>query len=384
MLSRRTLLASLCAAPRMLGATPPILLPARRNDFHQLLVPARIDGSQPLWCELDSGGGGALVFIESAKASAIGITPTGFGRSAGPLESALSLDGRTRITLAFPGLKLSEQELVIKNAPLLGDKDASIGMLVLSRFVVELDHESPGVRLHDPESFRYTGPGRAFPFSIEENNPYTTATLTLRDGKEVNARLVIDTGAAGSIAYLSRSFAAEHHLPERALGSAADSLGRRACRLERFGLGQLVVNRPVVHQFLEPGFGGKAEPDGMIGVEFLRRFKVFFDYGRSRMILEPNSRYVEPSRFDASGLRVHRVPNIADAVRIYQVLPDTPGAEAGLQETDLIVAVDDTPVQRMSPGLVQEALARDGRECRLLVQRGYEVFGVELKLRKLL
>jgi membrane-associated protease RseP (regulator of RpoE activity) len=154
--------------------------------------------------------------------------------------------------------------------------------------------------------------------------------------------------------------------------------------LERFGLGQLVVNRPVVHQFLEPGFGGKAEPDGMIGVEFLRRFKVFFDYGRSRMILEPNSRYVEPSRFDASGLRVHRVPNIADAVRIYQVLPDTPGAEAGLQETDLIVAVDDTPVQRMSPGLVQEALARDGRECRLLVQRGYEVFGVELKLRKLL
>ena len=99
----------------------------------------------------------------------------------------------------------------------------------------------------------------------------------------------------------------------------------------------------------------------MIGVEFLRRFKVFFDYGRGRMILEPNSRYAEPSRFDASGLRVHRVANLPDAVRIYQVLPETPAAEAGLQETDLIVAVDDTPVQRMSPGLVQEALTRDGR-----------------------
>ena len=76
---------------------PPITLPARRNDFQQLLVPARIDGSPPLWCELDSGGGGALVFIEAAKAAAIGIMPTSFGRSAGPLESALALDGRTRV-----------------------------------------------------------------------------------------------------------------------------------------------------------------------------------------------------------------------------------------------------------------------------------------------
>jgi hypothetical protein len=383
MLSRRTLLASLCAAPRLWAAAP-IVIPARRNDFNQLLVPARIDGSPPLWCELDTGGGGALVFIGAAKASAMGILATSLGRSAGPRENALELDGRAQVTLAFPGLTIPGQELVIKPSPLPGDKDASVGMLVLNRFVVELDHDSPAVRLHEPEGFRYSGPGRAFPFSLEENNPFTSATLTLRDGTEVTARMVIDTGAAGSIAYLSRSFALRHRLSERALGSAPDSLGRRACRLERFALGGLGVARPVVHQFLDSGFGGKTEPDGMIGIEFLRRFKIFLDYGRSRMILEPNSRYAEPSRFDASGLRVHRVPNLPDVVRIYQVLPDTPAAEAGLQATDLIVAVDDIPVQRMSPGLVQDALTREGRECALLIQRGYEVFRAELKLRKLL
>jgi hypothetical protein len=385
MFTRRVLLASLCAAPGLHAASAggPILFPARRNDFQQLLVPARIDGSAPLWCELDSGGG-ALVFIEAAKASAIGVAPTSFGRSAGPLESALTLDGRTRVTLAFPGLRFPEQELVIKTTPLLGDKDASIGMLVLSRWVVELDYDSPAVRLHEPEQFRYKGSGREFPFTIEDGNPFTTATLTLRDGKEVSARLVIDTGAAGSVAYLSHSFAAVHRLAERALGSASDSLGRRAVRIERFAMGGLGVMHPVVHHFLEPGFGGRAEPDGMIGVEYLRRFRVFFDYGRSRIILEPNSRFADATRFDASGLRVHRVANLPDAVRIYQVLPETPAADAGLQETDLIVAVDDTPAQRLSPGLVQEALTRDGRTCRLLIQRGYEVFGVELKLRKLL
>src|SRR5260370_41878575 len=98
-------------------------------------------------------------------------------------------------------------------------------MLVLSRFVVELDHDSPAVRLHEPENFRYSRPGRAFPFTLEANNPYTAATLTLRDGKEVTARLVIDTGAAGRNAYLSRSFAARHHPARRAGGAPPDRLG---------------------------------------------------------------------------------------------------------------------------------------------------------------
>jgi len=375
----------MCAASRLRGGDAAIIaIPARRNDFHQLLAPARIDGSPPLWCELDSGGGGALVFIEAARAAAIGVLPTSYGHSAGAIENAPELDGRTRVELALPGLRLPGQELVIKATPLPGDKDASIGMLVLSRFVVELDYDSPAIRLHAPDAFHYSGTGRTFPFTLEESNPYTSATLTLRDGKEVTARMVIDTGAAGSIAYLSRSFAEQHHVTERALGSAADSLGRRACRLERFALGPLGVTRPVVHQFLTPGFGGKAEPDGMIGVEFLRRFRVFLDYGRRQMTLEPNSRYAEPSRFDASGLRVHRVANLPDALRVYQVLPETPASEAGVRETDLILAVDDVPAARLSPGMVQEDVTRDGRECKLMVQRGNDVFEVKIKLRKLL
>jgi hypothetical protein len=384
-LSRRAVLATLCAAPALKSAPPvPLSLPARRNDFHQLLVPARIENSPVLWCELDSGGGGRLVFIDAAKAAEIGVQATFYGSSAGPLEGALAPDLRSRVTLVLPGLKLPAQELVIKPGALPGDKDASIGMLLLSRFVVELDHESPAVRLHEPETFRYSGPGRTFPFSIENNNPFTSATLTLRDGRQVAARMVIDTGAVGSIAYFSRSFAIQNKLTERALASAPDTVGRTACRIGRFALGALGVDRPVVHHFGTPGFGGQNEPDGMIAADFLRRFRVFLDYGRGRMILEPNRAYGEPSAFDASGLRVHRIPNSPDAFRIYEVMPLTPAADAGLHASDLLLALDDTPVQRMSPGMVQEALTRDGRECSLLIQRADDVSTVRLKLRRLL
>ncbi len=207
-LSRRTFLAALCsAAPLRSAPSEPLTLPARRNDFHQLLVPASIGNSPPLWCELDSGGGGHLVFIDADRARAIGVQPTFYGSSAGALEGAPSPDLRTRVTVAFPGLKFPAQEVVIKPGPLPGDKDASVGMLLFGRYVVELDHASPAVRLHDAASFRYSGPGRALPFTIEDNNPFTAATLTLRDGQQLAARMVIDTGAVGSIAYFSSSFA---------------------------------------------------------------------------------------------------------------------------------------------------------------------------------
>ncbi|MEO8596949.1 MAG: PDZ domain-containing protein [Candidatus Solibacter sp.] len=384
-LSRRNLLASLLAAPALRAAPgDPLSLPTRRNDFHQLLVPARIDNSPPLWCELDSGGGGPLVFLDAAHAAMIGVRATHLGRSAGPVEGSLAPDWRSRVTLSLPGLQFPEQEVVIKAAPLPGDKDASIGMLVLKAFVVELDHDAAVVRLHAPSSFRYSGPGREFAFTLLDNNPFTTATLTLREGRRVEAKMVIDTGAVASLAYFSRSFALQHQLAEGSLATAPDTMNRTACRIERFALGSYGVNRPVVHAFGTPGFGGQTEPDGMIAADFLRRFRVFLDYSRNRMILEPNRAYQDPPAFDASGLRVHRLPETPDALRIYEVLPGTPARENGLRASDLLISLDDVPMSRMSPGMVQEVLTRDGSEVLLMVQRAEDVFTVRLKLRRLL
>ena len=384
-LTRRSLLASLLAAPG-LAADPaaPIVLPARRNDFQQLLVPARIDNSLPLWSELDSGGGGALVFLDAAHAAGIGVRPMYPGRSAGAVDGALATDWRSRVHLALPGVRFDEQEVVIKAAPLPGDKDASIGMMVLKAFVVELDHENTSVRLHEALQFRYSGPGQTIPFTIQDNNPFTAATVTLRGGQQVQAKMVIDTGAAASLAYFSRSFALRNGLLERSLATAPDTMQRTACRVERLGVGAYGIDRAVVHAFGTQGFGGQAEPDGMIAADFLRRFRVFIDYSRNRMILEPQRSYSDPAAFDASGIRVHRTPEAPDALRIYEVLPGSPARELGLRAGDLLISLDDVPANRMSPGMVQEALTREGREVLLLLQRGEDVFTLRMKLRRLL
>ncbi len=36
-----------------------------------------------------------------------------------------------------------------------------------------------------------------------------------------------------------------------------------------------------------PGFGGRTEPDGLLCSDFLRRFKLIFDYPRQDLIIEP-------------------------------------------------------------------------------------------------
>ena len=383
-MTRRDFVISLCAAPALCASPEPISIPVRLNDYGQILTAVRVNGSRPLWCELDTGGGGPLMLLDMATAASIGVGATAVGRSSGATDAAADVDGRARVNLTFPSFDLPAQQLVIKPKPLAGDKEGTIGLMMLGRFVVEMDHVTPAVRLHPAESFRYNGPGQAVPFTVENQNPYVPVSLTLSKGDEAQGRFVIDTGAAGSIAYLAKSFASRNRLLDRVVKSAPDSLGLTACRIEKIAVGPFSVDRPIVHQFGTAGFGGSAEPDGMLGIDFLRRFRLFMDYGRKQAILEPNVHYREACRFDASGIRVYRLVGEHQAVQIFQVLPGTPAAEAGLREGDQLIALDDRPVERMSPGMVHEALREDGRELTLLVQRRFDVFTVRLKLRRIL
>ncbi len=365
-------------------------LPAMLNDFHQIWIPARINGSPVLWCELDSGGGAALYFIDAGKAVAIGVRAERTGQSAGVAQGRMAPDGRAQVTVDLPGLRLERQELVIKPTPL--GKDGIVALANFRQWVTELDYETPAVRLHDAQSFRYGGPGEAIPLSIVDTNPLAEARLLLgpegNPGDEVRGRFVVDTGAAGGIVYLSSSFVERTRLAERNLRWVADSMELSAARIARFAVGPFGVDQAVIRRFPSRGFGGTAEPDGMIGVEFLRRFRLFFDYGRerspARLILEPNAAYREPSRFDASGMRVYKDAPGQRGLKIFLVVPGTPAAEAGVREGDVLLAVDHTAVDLISAGRVGEMLMEEGAERTLLIERGTEVVTVRVKLRRLL
>ena len=81
------------------------------------------------------------------------------------------------------------------------------------------------------------------------------------------------------------------------------------------------------------------------------------------MILEPGPSYARAVAFDASGLRVHRIPQHPRSPFAFtRCCPEHRPPKSGCSLNDLLVALDDVPMRAHVPGIVQEALTRDGRD----------------------
>src|SRR5271157_2282416 len=119
----------------------PVSIPMRLNEAHQYFIQARINGSDPVWCNLDSGGGDRL-YLDRDRAAKMGIQPTGNGLSAGPQDSKMKPDGRSQVSLEVAGVKLANLTVLLQSRP-YADFSCVIGQTVFRQFVVEVDYETP-------------------------------------------------------------------------------------------------------------------------------------------------------------------------------------------------------------------------------------------------
>jgi membrane-associated protease RseP (regulator of RpoE activity) len=152
--------------------------------------------------------------------------------------------------------------------------------------------------------------------------------------------------------------------------------------LKKLSVGPVELPRPIFTLHQERGFGGGAEPDGLLCPGFLRRFKLIFDYPHQKLILEPGSHFGDEMPFDSSGLMVWRQGEAP--YRVTKVIEDSPASEAGLRQGDIVLEVDGKPAGRLSYAEISNVLMADGRECQLRIRRGEDVSTVKLKLRRLI
>src|SRR5258708_2073107 len=66
-------------------------------------------------------------------------------------------------------------------------------------------------------------------------------------------------------------------------------------------IGSFKLPRPMFFLAQAPGFGGGTEPEGLLCPDFIRRFKVAFDYPQQRLILDASPHSYDEGPFDASG-----------------------------------------------------------------------------------
>ncbi|MEW6160820.1 MAG: retropepsin-like aspartic protease [Verrucomicrobiota bacterium] len=257
----------------------------------RIMVPVRVNDSEPLSFLLDTGY--TLMMINPEHARALELKRVGHITVAGIAgEEKADLFQGTQLKLGnvtFTPRRLAALPSDERNRK----RDGVLGHGLFKQFVVEIDFKKSQLKLHDPQAFKYAGTGERLPLSFNHTTtPLIDARLVRQDGREIKGRFELDTGCTGTMC-IGHDFVEANELlePEQktrdsSRGGVGGGVSTRVGRLKELRFGSKTVAHPEANFFLEgsPVDHGLA---GHIGIQALRRFRVFLDYSRKEMILEP-------------------------------------------------------------------------------------------------
>jgi C-terminal processing protease CtpA/Prc len=76
---------------------------------------------------------------------------------------------------------------------------------------------------------------------------------------------------------------------------------------------------------------------GLIGNDLLRRFNVTFNYPQQEIFIKPNRHYIDSFDYSYTGLGMYTIDGV---VTVTDIMKKSPAEEAGFQEGDIILAVE--------------------------------------------
>jgi hypothetical protein len=403
---RRRVLAVLLAAASLGLAPGPSAAPLRLTTasstsipfelaMRHVIVQVRVNNSRPLSFILDTGADAAVIQTDVAKEIGLTLEGTVNTGGAGPGTQTGSLVKGA--TWSLVGLdKLSQPVAFALPLPELSASmgrniDGIIGGTFIKQFVMELDYGKRAITLHDRTSFQYTGRGEALPLEFANGHPIVRATVTPLGGQPTEGRFVLDIGSGGALV-LHSPFVAEQNLPGpetktiRSIG-AAGAGGRTVGRLGRVAalqLGSFTLQNPIA-MFSEDKAGAFANPAlaGNIGAQIAARFRLFFDYGRQRLILEPLDTLHDPFDRAFSGVAMRASGPDYGTFTVREVLEQSPATDAGIEVGDVLVSIDGTPARTVTLPVIYDMFEKPVSYA-LEIQRGQKVLNVTLTPRKMI
>jgi hypothetical protein len=114
-----------------------------------------------------------------------------------------------------------------------------------------------------------------------------------------------------------------------------------------------------------------------LGLGFLSRFIVTFDFPKKMMYLRPGKQFSRRERLEISGILV---ANVRDRTKVLHVVPDSPGAAAGVLEGDFVNNVGKRFADEMSIWEIQKHLGELGSTVPLTLERRGKRLDVFVKI----
>ena len=382
------------AVARQKPAAAPVVVPFELATRH-IVVKVTVNGSRPLSFVFDTGASAAIVRSDVAKELRLSLQGearaggAGGGFQTGSLVrnatwSLVGLDGfQQPVALALPFDELP---------PAMGrDIDGIIGGEFIRQFVIGVDYQARTLTIADRETFRYTGAGQTLPLAFtSDNHPIVTATVTPTGQAPLERRFVLDLGSSGTL-FLHCPFVKEQGLSGSGviivpLIGAAGAGGRTTGEVGRVAalqIGTYTLENPLT-TFSQDAAGAFANPAlaGNIGAQIASRFRLWLDYGRKRIILEPSATFGSPFDRAFSGVALRADGPDYRVFRVREILESSPATDAGIRVGDIITAIDQAPATSLTLSGINELFEKPVAYT-LTIRRGDQTLTVTLTPRRM-
>ncbi len=360
-----TFLAPLPAEPPQDLAEFPIF-----PDGDVLLLPVQFEGKRYQFM-LDTGS--TYTIYDSTFRARLGdpldevptVTPNGTIRLPlfdAPEASVGKMSLRTRQPVMCTDLKLVRE---VSGHPIMG----VVGLDFLRQHRLRIDFDAGKVAFLDSLEAE---PGISIPLMVLHNHCFVKASAA---GEEV--KFMIDTGRGGYVSGDLDAKLCERLMQVRKIrkvskgfyttfaGTSAD----QTIALNEFGLG------PFTHHQLY--FCSKRM--NILGLNYLSRYIVTFDFPNQKMYLKKGKRFDQPDLRDQSGLHILRIDG-QTAVGI--VDSGSPAARAGIEPKDILLKLDKLDADKTRLHVLRQRLARENEAVHLRLRRGDKERELDLKLGK--
>ncbi|HKD02635.1 MAG TPA: aspartyl protease family protein [Terriglobales bacterium] len=370
------------------GSKTSTTLPFELID-NRVFVEVHLNGRGPFHFILDTGANGFS--LTDTTVQKLGLKMEDAGVASGVGEKTVHVSKAHLREAQLGNLQFRDLETEVlpggDAVNVFGTKpvDGVVGLEVFQRVVVKHDYVRRVLTFSLPDKFDYRGAGVIVPFERPRQIPVIDAEL---DG--VRGKFGVDTGARSSL-LLYTPFVDENRLREKygarlegvtgwGIGGPVRSLLARAAELK---IGNVVVRDLVVRLSTQKhGLTTSSAMAGLIGPDVLSQFDVTFDYSRSRIIFEKNSRYGRRDSYDRAGLWMGQRGEHFFAV---DVIAGGPAADAGVRQDDIILAIDGIDTAKLILPDVREKIRREpvGQKITLLLDSAGKRHSVVFKLRDL-